>query len=210
MLRFDISKASPLPLHMQLLDDLRHKVLTGVFKPHDQLPGEWELAKELDISRTTIQKAWESAEKEKLIYRIPGKGTFVAELQAPNTVRMAFGVVIADFRSTFAAHLVRGAERVLRQKNYRVQVAASEYSVEEENRVLQQMRDDGVHGYIVWAVQSDNNQRFLSELSQSMPIVLFDRPISQLHLPCVTSNNYSGGMQAMEHLIGLGHRKMKL
>jgi GntR family transcriptional regulator, arabinose operon transcriptional repressor len=208
MVRFEISKTSPLPLHMQLLDDLRHKVLTGVFKPHEQLPGEWELAKELHISRTTIQKAWQSAEEEKLIYRIPGKGTFVAELQASNTVRTALGLIIADFRSTFAAHLVRGAERILRQRNYRVQVAASEYSIEEENRVLQQMRDDGVRGYIVWAVQSDNSQRFLSELSQSVPIVLVDRPVSQLHLPCVTSNNYDGGMQAMEHLIGLCHRKI--
>jgi DNA-binding LacI/PurR family transcriptional regulator len=208
MSRLDISKASPLPLHIQLLDDLRHKVLTGGLKPHDQLPGEWELARELNISRTTIQKAWQSAEEEKLIYRIPGKGTFVAEPQTSSAVRTALGLVIADFRSTFAAHLVRGAERVLRQRNYRVQVAASEYSIEEENRVLQQMRDDGVRGYIVWAVQSDNSQRFLSQLSQSTPVVLGVRPVSQLHLPCVTSNNYDGGMQAMEHLTGLRHRKI--
>jgi len=208
MISFKISKASPLPLHVQLLDDLRHKVLTGVFKPHDQLPGEWELAKELDISRTTIQKAWQGAEEEKLIYRVPGKGTFVAETQTSGLVRTAFGLVIADFRSTFAAHLVRGAERVLRKRDYRVQVAASEYSIQEENRVLHQMRDDGVSGYIVWAVQSDNSQRFLSELSQSVPVVLVDRPITHLHLPCVSSNNYQGGMQAMQHLIDLGHRKI--
>ncbi len=75
MIHFEISKSSPLPLHMQLLDDLRHKVLTGVFKAHDPLPGEWEIASELDISRTTIRKAWQSAEEEKLIYRSAGKGT---------------------------------------------------------------------------------------------------------------------------------------
>lgn len=35
--------------------------------------------------------------------------------------------------------------------------------------------------------------------------MLLDRPVSQLHLPCVSSNNYAGGIQAMDHLIGLGH-----
>ncbi|MCC7451421.1 MAG: GntR family transcriptional regulator [Anaerolineae bacterium] len=213
MIKFEISKASPLPLHIQLLDDLRHKVLTGVFKPNDMLPGEWELAKELDISRTTIQKAWHSAEEEKLIYRIPGKGTFVTPLQTSNTgvsspVRTAIGLVIPDFRSALAAQLLRGAERILRQKGYRVQVAASEYSIAEENRVLRHMYDDAVQGFIIWAVHCDSSPRLLSQLSQSVPTVLLDRPLPQLHLPCVTSNNYMGGMQAMQHLIALGHRKI--
>lgn len=208
MIKFQISKTSPLPLHTQLLDDLRHKVLTGVFRPNDRLPGEWEIAEELEISRTTIQKAWQGAEEENLIYRIHGKGTFVSGAQPSNTVRLPVGLVIPDFRSAFAAHLVHGVERVFRRQGYRVQVAGSEYSIAEENRVLQQMHDDGVAGYIVWAVQSDNHDRLLSELSSTVPTVLLDRPVSQLHLPCVSSNNYSGGMQAMNHLIGLGHRKI--
>src|SRR5690348_7494523 len=126
MIKFEISKTSPLPLHTQLLDELRHKVLTGVFRPNDLLPGEWELAKELDISRTTIQKAWHRAEEEKLIYRVPGKGTFIAEpptstLGPTTAIREAVGLVIPDFRSTLAAQLVHGAERILRQRGYRVQ-----------------------------------------------------------------------------------------
>lgn len=208
MIAFTISKTSPLPLHTQLLDDLRHKVLTGVFKPHDQLPGEWELAEQLDISRATIQKAWRSAEEENLLYRVPGKGTFVAEPQISNSVRASVGLVISDFRSTSAAHLLRGAERILRQKGYRLEVASTEYSVDEQNRVLSRMRHDGVSGCIIWAVKGTNHHDILDHLATSLPTVLLDRPIAGLHLPCVTSNNYAGGMQAMEHLVALGHRKI--
>lgn len=209
MIKFQLSKNSPLPLHTQLLDDLRHKILTGVFRPNDRLPGEWEIAEELEISRTTIQKAWQGAEEENLIYRVHGKGTFVADQQQVSTsVRLPVGLVIPDFRSAFAAHLVHGVERVFRRKGYRVQVAGSEYSIAEEDRVLHRMQKDGIAGYIVWAVQSDNHERFLSQLSESVPTVLLDRPVAQLHLPCVSSNNYVGGMQAMNHLIGLGHRKI--
>lgn len=208
MITFTISKTSPLPLHTQLLDDLRHKVLTGIFKPHDQLPGEWELAERLDISRATIQKAWHSAEEENLIYRVPGKGTFIAEQQISKSIRASVGLVISDFRSTSAVHLLRGAERILRQKAYRLEVASTEYSIEEQTRVLKRMRDDGIHGCVIWAVKGTDNLGFLSQLSKSVPIVLLDRPVPRLHLPCVTSNNYAGGLQAMEYLISLGHRQI--
>lgn len=207
MITFSVLKTASLPLHVQLLDDLRHKVLTGVLKAHERLPGEWELSEQLEISRATIQKAWQSAEEEGLLYRIPGKGTFVAEPSNSSAVRVVVGLVLPDFRSASAAQLLRGTERVLRQRGYRVEVACSEYSVLEENRVLRQMRDDGVSGCIVWAVKGEGD-RLIGRLPRSIPTVLIDRPVPPLHLPCVTSNNYAGGMQAMDHLIGLGHRRI--
>jgi DNA-binding LacI/PurR family transcriptional regulator len=208
MIKFQLSKTNPLPLHVQLLDDLRHKVMTGVLRPHDRLPGEWEIAEDLGISRTTIQKAWQSAEEEKLIYRIHGKGTFVVGDAVSSTARKSVGWIVPDFRSVFAAHVVHSAEQVFRRKNYHVQVAVSEYKVDEEDRVVQRMYQDGVKGFIVWAAHSEHHERLLSQLSQSVPTVLLDRPIAGLHLPCVGSNNYVGGMQAMTHLLELGHRKI--
>src|SRR5205085_3369869 len=98
-------------------------------KPHERLPGEWELSNELHISRATIQKAWQSAEEEKLIYRIPGKGTFVAEPRPFSAARTAVGLIMPEFRSVMAVELLQGTERVLRNKGYQVQIAASGYAV---------------------------------------------------------------------------------
>lgn len=208
MMKFEINKTSSLPLHIQLLDELRHKVRTGAFNAHDRLPGEWELASELDISRATIQKAWQSAEEEGLIYRIPGKGTFVAAARLPETTRNAVGLVVPDFRGTFAVHLLSGAERVLRKQGYSVQLASTEYDVREENRVLARMQTDGMAGCMVWAVRDTSGERRLPALAQTMPIVLMDRPLAGIALPCVTSNNYMGGQQAMAHLLELGHQRI--
>ena len=82
---FTISKNSPIPLHTQLLNELRHAILNGKLKPHEQLPGEYALIDELNISRSTIQRAWQTAQEEGLIYRVPAKGTFVAEPTATTT-----------------------------------------------------------------------------------------------------------------------------
>ncbi len=208
MSKFEIQRESSLPLHIQLLDELRHKVMTGLLKPHERLPGEWELASDLAISRATVQKAWQTAEEEGLLYRVPGKGTFVAEPLSKANARNTIGMIVPDFRGTFAVHLLSGVERVLRQHGYSVHLAGTEYTVEEENRVLRQMQQDGIRGCIVWAMRSASSARLLSTIGQEMPIVLIDRPMAGVSLPCVTSNNYMGGRQAMQHLIDLGHQNI--
>ncbi len=205
MAQFQVSKDSSLPLHIQLIDDLRHKIMIGELKPHEQLPGEWELVSALNISRATIQKAWTSAQDEGLIYRVAGKGTFVAPRQAENSGRSAIGFVIPEYRGTFALALLSGAERVLRQRGYTLQFATTDRDIDEENTIVQQLIDDGVQGVILVPVRgAAHNRRIATD--PGIPIVLMDRPLNGAVLPCISSNNYAGGWQAMRHLLDLGHR----
>jgi GntR family transcriptional regulator of arabinose operon len=208
MATLEISHDNSLPLHIQLLDDLRHKIINGILKPHERLPSEWELVEQLDISRATIQRAWQAAEQEGLIYRIPGKGTFVSEPGEKAVTKMVFGLVVPDFRGSSAARTLHGAERILKQRGYSIRVASTEYSLDEENRILREMVNEGMVGCILWAFKGSGTERYLAEIDPTFPVVLLDRPIEGVPLPCVTSNNYAGGMQAMKHLIELGHRQI--
>lgn len=205
MVDFIISKESSLPLHIQLLDDLRHKIMTGQLAPNTQLPGEWELVNQLTISRATIQRAWQSAQEEGLIYRVAGKGTFVADAMNRNE-RLSIGFIIPEYRGTFAMKLLSGAEQVLRKQGYSVQFASTDRDVAEENRILREMLDDGIDGVILVPVRGTLQNRVLSSNELRIPVVLMDRPLNGVILPCISSNNYAGGLQAMKHLIALGHR----
>lgn len=210
-MKLKVSKESSLPLHLQLLDDLRHHIISGGYQPHERLPGELELSTELDISRATIQRAWQAAEDEGLIYRVPGKGTFVAEPRPTLSGRQAqaVGLLVPDFRGTFAAQILAGAEQVLRRRGYYVQLACTDYDIAEEDRLLAQMKADGVRGCIAWAARSTpaaQPHRLIARPAETPPIVLIDRPIPNAGRACVTSNNYMGGLQAMRHLLRFGHR----
>ncbi|MAS33889.1 MAG: hypothetical protein CL610_07775 [Anaerolineaceae bacterium] len=205
MKKFNISHASSLPLHLQLLDELRHQIKNDLLKPHDRLPGEWELVETLNISRATIQRAWQAAQDEGLIYRVTGKGTFVAEPPVA-TERETIGFFIPEYRGTFAVHMLNGAERVMRQHGYRVHFASTDRNLDEENRLLRQLQNDGASGCIMVPSHSGLNGRLLGSPDLKLPIVLMDRPINGIVLPCVSSNNYDGGLQAVTHLTGLGHR----
>jgi LacI family transcriptional regulator len=203
---FKISKTSPLPLHTQLLNELRHAILSGKLKPHEQLPGEYALITQLSISRSTVQRAWQTARDEGLIYRVPAKGTFVAELPSAPTETKIVGCIVPEFRYTFDGSLFDGAEEILRAKGCRLLFAQSQRHIEEENRLIRSMCHEGVSGILLWPVSENKRDRYVLDPSCSVPVVLLDRPIPGTSLPCVTSRNYDGALEAMEHLLSLGHR----
>lgn len=208
MVFFRLTRDSSLPLHRQLLNELRHAILSGELQPHDQLPGEIELVEQLGVSRATIRRAWQEAIEEELIYRVAGKGTYVAAVQPTRTPRKVIGFLIPGFHSPFDSYLLMGAESVLRAQGYGLLFACTERNVDEENRILAEMCADGVAGILLWPALGNANQRYLMDPHCTVPAVLMDRPIPGLALPCVSSNNHRGGLQAMHHLLGLGHTRI--
>jgi LacI family transcriptional regulator len=205
---FKISKDSPIPLHTQLLNELRHAILSGKLKPHEQLPGEYALVTELNISRSTIQRAWQTALDENLIYRIPAKGTFVAELPNAAANPKIIGCIVPEFRYSFDGSLFGGAEEILRAKGYRLLFAQSERRISEENRLIRSMCEEGAAGILLWPASEITRDRYVYDPECSIPMVLLDRPVLGVELPCVTSQNYDGARQAMQHLLSLGHHRI--
>ena len=67
------------PLYYQVETILRKKILMGEFPVGKPLPSEESLAKAYDVSRITIRTALLNLQKEGLIFRKRGKGTFVSK-----------------------------------------------------------------------------------------------------------------------------------
>jgi GntR family transcriptional regulator len=67
------------PKARQIYLALREKIAAGDLNPDDPLPGEQALAAEHSVSRVTIRRALAGLEREGLIDRRRGSGTFVIE-----------------------------------------------------------------------------------------------------------------------------------
>ncbi len=65
------------PRYAQVYAVLRDWVLQGVYAPGQRMPSESELCASFDVSRITVRSAVEMLEKEGLVQRIQGRGTFV-------------------------------------------------------------------------------------------------------------------------------------
>jgi GntR family transcriptional regulator len=74
-----ISPAAPGPLYQQIVDGLKREVSEGRLEPGTALPSFRGLAEDLLVSVITVKRAYEELEREGIIYRRQGLGTFVAE-----------------------------------------------------------------------------------------------------------------------------------
>jgi DNA-binding transcriptional regulator YhcF (GntR family) len=83
---------SPVPLYTQLKELLRERILDGSYPPHSRMPSESELGKAFDVSRITVRQALGDLQKEGLIFKIHGKGTFVAKPKAFQNVSTLQGL----------------------------------------------------------------------------------------------------------------------
>ncbi|MBB3211852.1 GntR family transcriptional regulator [Herbaspirillum sp. Sphag1AN] len=82
MPNFKIVESSPVPLYVQVKDNLRERIYDGTYGPHAQLPPESELGTLFGVSRITVRQALSDLQREGAIFKIPGKGTFVAKKKA--------------------------------------------------------------------------------------------------------------------------------
>jgi GntR family transcriptional regulator len=67
----------PEPAFRRVLNDLRAQILGSEFPPDTALPTELELARAYAVSRQTVRRAFLELVAEDLVFRVPGRGTFV-------------------------------------------------------------------------------------------------------------------------------------
>ncbi len=73
---FAVNPKSAVPLYHQVYLVLRQQLLEGQFEPGVALPGEEPLREQFGVSRVTIRKTLAALEKEGLVERVRGKGTY--------------------------------------------------------------------------------------------------------------------------------------
>jgi DNA-binding LacI/PurR family transcriptional regulator len=84
--------------HRQIVEYLRESVVSGTYKPGDQLPTEEELVLLFEASRPTISKAMGELRQDGMIERRAGSGTFVT--QHPTQKRGELGLLIPGLGTT--------------------------------------------------------------------------------------------------------------
>ncbi|UFH51085.1 GntR family transcriptional regulator [Pseudomonas sp. KNUC1026] len=83
---------NPVPLFAQLKTQLRERILDGTYAPSSRLPSEHQLCALHGVSRITVRQALGDLQKEGLIFKVPGKGTFVSRPKAFQNVSTLQGL----------------------------------------------------------------------------------------------------------------------
>ncbi|WP_096269831.1 GntR family transcriptional regulator [Paucisalibacillus globulus] len=64
-------------LYLQVIDKIKHDIENGLYSANEKLPSEFELSKNLGVSRATLREALRLLEEDNVVTRKHGVGTFV-------------------------------------------------------------------------------------------------------------------------------------
>ncbi len=68
-----------LPIYPQLMDEIRRRIVTEVYKAGDRIPSVRELAAEAEVNANTMQKALSELEREELLVTMRSTGRTVTQ-----------------------------------------------------------------------------------------------------------------------------------
>ncbi|HWC71362.1 MAG TPA: GntR family transcriptional regulator [Actinomycetota bacterium] len=77
MIGFRLDGRSNVVPYLQLVEQVRQALRTGLLEPGDRLPTVREVAESVSINPNTVLKAYRQLEHEGLVEGRPGQGTFV-------------------------------------------------------------------------------------------------------------------------------------
>jgi GntR family transcriptional regulator len=122
-LRLDPARAEP--LYAQIRAQVKYLLASGGLRAHDELPSVRALAESYLINPNTVVRAYAELEREGLVYKKRGTGTFISEqashladeeracivarrLREAIDEGRALGLSDAQLRAVFAAQLTGG------------------------------------------------------------------------------------------------------
>jgi len=85
-----LSQTDTRPMYLQIMAQIRQKVMVGDWKAGYQLPSIREMAAAVGVSVITVKRAYLELERENVIYTQQGRGSFIAEAdELSNQLRFA-------------------------------------------------------------------------------------------------------------------------
>ena len=217
-----------------IASDLRAQILNSTYEKGDKLPTESELSVKYGVSRQTIRKALQDLAKDNLITSVQGSGSYVA-FEAPVRKRTMHITIITSYISEYIfPSILRGIENVVSDAGYTVSVRATNNSIANERKILEDILEHPVDGLAIEGTKTTmpnpNIALYIKIAEMGIPILMFNNFYPGLELPgyphvisrhdemrpnlsAASRNNvahivlddYAGGYALTEMLIKQGH-----
>ncbi len=192
-----------IPKYMLVEDYVKQRIKQG--KITDKLPGERSLAKELGFSYMTIRKAIENLVDEGILYKVPTKGTYVADRKMPKPKTRTIGYfldsrIAGGLSSPYYAMIFDALEKETSRNGYSL-VYFTDSSQPNLFKVLNKL--DGVIASSFLRIED-----FIQEIKKFVPIVAIDNSAADKTIPSVIIDNFSAETESVDYLCSLGHKRI--
>lgn len=206
------------PRYIQIKEYLLEEINSGRIGINERLPSEKELCETFSVSRITVRKALEGLEESGLLYRVPGRGTFVSvheekrqetalRTEVKKSDKQVVGVILATLENPFQVSLLEACERAAADRDIPIFFGISNGDMDTESQLIDQMISNGVDGIILYPADGTlYSERVLKLKIDNFPVVLIDRYLPGINTCSVHFDNKDGGYQIGRYLIERGHK----
>ncbi|OOC62662.1 GntR family transcriptional regulator [Paenibacillus ihbetae] len=224
-----MSSTERMPLYQRVQEYIRDLISSQVLKVGDRIPTEKELMERFGVSKITVVNALAGLVNEKIITRVPGKGTFVSEpesemsaaspINAVKSIHKAggemgtrlIGLILPSIYDYFTIRLIQGIQQALNEKEYRCVIYLSEGDIDKEKEAIKTCSNIGVEGLLIFPVDEELfNEEILSMKFAGFPFVLIDRYLPGVETHYIASDGRLGANMAVNYLWELGHREIAI
>ena len=215
----------PTTLHRAISRELVREITEGVYRPGDRLPSEAQLCERFNAFRITVAKAIQTLQRDGLVTRRPGSGTYV---QKPNSSgNHQFGLLIPQLGSTeIFEPICQGIMRAPLAKSHVLlwgyapgeAETDSDHTGKMAEQLCRQFIDQKVSGVffapLEYTVDRDAaNRRIVDLLTRAhVPVVLLDRCLESYpkrsEFDLVGIDNHRAGFVVAQHLWQRGARRI--
>lgn len=131
-----------------------------------------------------------------------------ATLRQTSARSKIIGMVVNDLTNGFFAELAVGVDMVVQSAGFVQFLANTAESVDRQQEVIASMREHGISGLIVSPARATTAQDLKAIIEAGIPVVTAVRNVPGAKCSSLVSDNAAGTFAAVEHLAGLGHRRI--
>jgi GntR family transcriptional regulator of arabinose operon len=202
---------SNIPLYQNIVNILKKQIMSGEMKPGDQLPTEAQLSTTFNVSRITSKRALSELEKEHLIYRVQGKGSFVNPRLKPTrssvTANREILLILPFADNPGIGDYIKGASEYLSGTEFTFHIQ-SNTSIG-QRKLLEAALHSSNAGVLLYPQSSSADLDILYQYYlNDFPLITVDKCIEGIPFASVVSDNFRGGYEATRHLIKNNHKRI--
>ena len=190
------------------------KIAEGNIAAGTALPTELEIVARLKISRSTVRQAWGLLEREGLVQKQHGKGTFVRE-RPPTTNGTGldlFALIVPETNAGFYPALQRSFESAAADTQHQMVVCCTEDSLEKQGNIILQLVDKQVGGVALVPTVGQATPAFqVRQLQRNgIPVVFCHRSVDGIAAPLLALPYQEVGRRTASLLTSHGHRRFAI
>jgi|TARA_Y100000385_G_scaffold107647_1_gene111774 LacI family transcriptional regulator len=181
-----------------------------------------ELARELDVSISTVSKALKNSpeisqdtiDKVKAFAKLLKYRPNNIALSLKNRKTKTIGIIIPDIVHHFFTKVIKGVENYANKKGYNVIIGLSNESFANEVINMEMLANGSIDGFIISmsreTMQRQDYQHFTETLNEDIPLVMFDRIATEIPCDKVIVDDTRGAKIAVETLLKKGAKKIAI